>query len=629
MKVSRRDLAFALSKGVSGGTTVSGTMVAAYMAGISVFVTGGVGGVHYGASESFDVSADLTELGKTPVTVICAGIKSILDIGLTLEYLETQGVAVVTYGSNRDFPAFFSSKSGYQAPYNLETPLDVAAFIDRNLALGLNSGSVIGVPIPEESSIVGQEIEDAIQMALEESRSKKIIGKDVTPFILERVNQLTKGKSLEANISLIKNNAIVGAQIAAELSKIQKDDTQPIRTEYQGAKTSHHFSKHSNQVFSRRSTEKIYTGRPVLVGACNFDLLAVTESHDVLAEATNKGKLYQTYGGVARNIAECLSRLDHDPLLISAVGVDSQGEMVMDRLRELEMDSRGILVTSEAPTASYSAIMNSSGELLLGVGDMDIHDHITPDYIRDFEDDIKRAPIVIVDGNLTTEAIESVLVMCKKHQIPVWYEPADISKARKPFTTEDYDSITYISPNKRELQGIHATIMKRQEGMLNFNTDGIVDFKGPTEDQVIMLCIKMGRSVLSKIDCIVATLGEYGVLVLRNEHCDELFPLREQMSGRMVSGGLVSATHYPSANEDILPKERIISVSGAGDCLAGVMIASMLRGYDPHACVKAGLKAAYLSLQSHEAVAEQIVAENFTKESIEEWMTWSYRDLAV
>ena len=115
------------------------------------------------------------------------------------------------------------------------------------------------------------------------------------------------------------------------------------------------------------------------------------------------------------------------------------------------------------------------------------------------------------------------------------------------------------------MQGIHATIMKRQEGMLNFNTDGIVDFKGPTEDQVIMLCIKMGRSVLSKIDCIVATLGEYGVLVLRNEHCDELFPLREQMSGRMVSGGLVSATHYPSANEDILPKERIISVSGAGD----------------------------------------------------------------
>jgi len=130
LKVSRRDLAFALSKGVSGGTTVSGTMVAAYMAGISVFVTGGVGGVHYGASESFDVSADLTELGKTPVTVICAGIKSILDIGLTLEYLETQGVAVVTYGSNRDFPAFFSSKSGYQAPYNLETPLDVAAFIE-------------------------------------------------------------------------------------------------------------------------------------------------------------------------------------------------------------------------------------------------------------------------------------------------------------------------------------------------------------------------------------------------------------------------------------------------------------------------------------------------------------------
>ena len=157
---------------------------------------------------------------------------------------------------------------------------------------------------------------------------------------------------------------------------------------------------------------------------------------------------------------------------------------------------------------------------------------------------------------------------CQRHTFSiflVWFEPADISKARKPFTIEDYDSITYISPNKRELQSIHATITKKQEGMLNFNSEGIVDFQGPTEDQIINMCIRMGRNVLSKIDCLIITLGKYGVLVLRNEHCDERFPLQGRLSGRNASLGLASATHYPSASEDLLPQAQIKSVSGAGD----------------------------------------------------------------
>ncbi|KAH3710524.1 hypothetical protein DPMN_070008 [Dreissena polymorpha] len=198
VKTSRHDLAYVLSQGLNGGTTVSGTMVLAHMAGIPVFVTGGIGGVHRGAESTMDISADLTELGRTPVTVVSAGIKSILDIGRTLEYLETQGVCVATYGATNDFPAFFSRSSGFKAPYHVTSPYQVACMIEKNHELGLQSGSLIAVPIPLEFDTLGQEIETVIQSVVREAQDKGISGKEVTPYILKRVNDLTQGKSLQA-----------------------------------------------------------------------------------------------------------------------------------------------------------------------------------------------------------------------------------------------------------------------------------------------------------------------------------------------------------------------------------------------------------------------------------------------
>ncbi|RIA88375.1 pseudouridine-5'-phosphate glycosidase [Glomus cerebriforme] len=217
-KSSRRDLAYAVSQGLTGATTVSGTMAIAHRAGIRVFVTGGIGGVHRGAEQSMDVSADLVELGRTPVAVVCAGVKSILDIQKTLEYLETQGVSVTTFGETTDFPAFFLPRSGFKSPSNLRTVEECAALINANIQLQLNSGMLIAVPIPEHKAANANKVQKAIDIALTEA--KEINGKDVTPFLLKRVNEITQGDSLKSNISLLKNNAKIGSQIAKCLANL-------------------------------------------------------------------------------------------------------------------------------------------------------------------------------------------------------------------------------------------------------------------------------------------------------------------------------------------------------------------------------------------------------------------------
>jgi len=216
-KTSRRDLAAVVASGGDGSTTVSGTMVVARMAGIEVFVTGGIGGVHRGAEASMDVSADLTELGRTRMVVVCAGVKSILDIPRTLEVLETQGVGVVCLGAD-EFPAFFTRRSGVGAPLRVDSVDEVAAMASAAIAMDLGSGMLVAVPVPERDEARHESVERAIQEALREAEAGGIVGAAITPFLLGRIGQLTGGESLAANVALIKNNARVGAEIAAALA---------------------------------------------------------------------------------------------------------------------------------------------------------------------------------------------------------------------------------------------------------------------------------------------------------------------------------------------------------------------------------------------------------------------------
>lgn len=213
-KISRRDLPFVLARGGDGATTVAATMIAAAMTGIRVFVTDGIGGVHRGAAESFDISADLEEMKNSDVVVVCAGVKSMLDIGKTLEYLETSGIPVVAYGT-REFPAFYSRRSGFRNEYSLDTPEEIARLIRLKYDLGLKGGVLVACPIPEEDEIPLEKIESIIQLALDECETKGIRGKRVNPFVLDRVHQLSGGESLEATIRLVLNNAMLGARVAA------------------------------------------------------------------------------------------------------------------------------------------------------------------------------------------------------------------------------------------------------------------------------------------------------------------------------------------------------------------------------------------------------------------------------
>jgi len=220
-KASRRDLAVLCARGEDGATTVTTTMIIAHMAGIRFFATGGIGGVHRGAETTMDISADLEELGRTPVMVCCAGAKSILDLGLTLEYLETKGVPVIGYGTD-ELPAFYTRKSGFGVDYQLNTPAELAKAFHVKRELGLRGGLLVTNPIPEEYSMDKEVIDKAIAEAVEDAKKDGIHGKATTPYLLAKIKDLTGGDSLDSNIQLVYNNARLAARTACALQTLEQ-----------------------------------------------------------------------------------------------------------------------------------------------------------------------------------------------------------------------------------------------------------------------------------------------------------------------------------------------------------------------------------------------------------------------
>ncbi|KAM9807997.1 uncharacterized protein ACB057_005829 [Neosynchiropus ocellatus] len=586
IKVSRRDLPYVISKGLSGGTTVSATMIAAHRAGIPVFVTGGIGGVHRDGENSLDISADLTELGRTPIAVVSAGVKSILDIARTLEFLETQGVCVATYGPSKNFPAFFSPQSGFTSPYQVCDPEEAADLIGTALSLGLQSGVLLAVPIPEEHAAAGLQIEGAIQTAVKEASMKGITGKDVTPFILQRVNELTKGKSLQANIALIHNNAKVGSQIACALSARKTRRKTTISSDHKPKPSQSDIVSKIPFLLLQVLTCCVRTCRPpiqVVIGGINVDFIAKGKTKTLQFGQTNPGSVCQSFGGVGRNIADSLSRLGHRPLFISATGADEHSEAVFSYCKH--MNTSGVVKLEQQSTATYCAVITESGELSLGLGDMDIHQRITEDYVSRFEEQLSSATLVCLDGNIPTATINYVCSIAEKHGVNIWYEPTDSEKACKPFLSEAWKSLSYSSPNLAELCAMNRTLGLRTPEVLPSSLE-----------EVLNVAMTLSRPLLEHLHCLVVTLGPFGVLVSGEHEAGSvnLTPTQKKEKRKLC------ALHYPAL---AVTSEETMNVSGAGDSLAGAMMAGMIQRRDTDTCVRMGLLAARLSLASPHPIA--------------------------
>ncbi|KAH8412284.1 hypothetical protein KR009_000987 [Drosophila setifemur] len=564
IKCSRRDLPFVVAKKQSGGTTVAATMIIAHEVGIKVFATGGIGGVHRDGHDSLDVSADLSELGRTPVAVVCSGVKSILDIPRTLEYLETQGVCVSSYDSPGGvFPDFYTRDSGCKVPYNLANPQEAAELLRSWQELKLQSGVVIGVPLPVEFAADKTKIEEAIKEATAQAKEQGISGKDVTPFLLSAIAKITKGSSLQSNIALIKNNAKVAAQIAVSLSQ----------------------SSTGNNKYAGKTIQK----KPLVVGASILDLsfkVADQKGDMHLDGATYSAIAKQAAGGVGRNIAEGIYKLYGDVNLISAVGNDQMGQTLLQMMPQALQ--KGLILEETKATSLCSLIFDKFGDCKLILGNMDIHQSITPETLQAHHEFFREAPLVVMDSNISEKAMESILQLAEKNRIPVFFEPTDMFIAGKPFKLlpDLTKNIRLIKPNLHELKTIVEAI-----------TNETVEWK-PNSKLPRSELLHEAKSLIKKIDahfnCIIATLGNHGVLLSYRPDADEdarvLLDLNKSTSPH--------CTRFYAAPQ----VSNIVNVSGAGDSFCAGFITGLLQGRLLTECVAFGFVAAERALQSESAV---------------------------
>ncbi|ORZ30172.1 Indigoidine synthase A like protein-domain-containing protein [Catenaria anguillulae PL171] len=646
-KTSRRDFAPVLARKGNGATTVSGTMVVAEKAGIDVFVTGGIGGVHRGAETTFDVSADLTELGRTPVAVICAGVKSILDIPKTLEYLETQGVTVTTHAPTPDFPAFYTPTSGLVSPNHSPTIGECASIIYHNRALNLRSGVVIAVPNPDAAD--ADLIQRAVDQAVRESHEQGISGKDATPFLLARVAELTGGKSLEANIGLIRNNAKVGAQIAVALAR--------MRVASAGASPSAVASAFTPATNNNDTKNK---KRPVLIGGLVMDITSTLASAELVSGSSYPGRVTQTPGGVARNMTEALHRVcpGANPVLVSATGGDVAGSMLVQSMAQLGLATHGVIQACDARTAVYSALHTGQGELVTAVADMDIlKSQVTADRACKLVSE-SRASLVVVDGNVDDKVFGAVVDACATSKVPapVIFEPTSIPKSTAmPWLR---GGVTYATPNTAELEAmanawreahnrawpehvndalvqeipIEGVKSATQAAAGDNNEDG-----GMGVPELIDSVMGSALVVTDRIPRLLIKCGAQGVVYIERLTRD----FREPKASWSMAGELKPfvahaswawAGAFKALASDAMyvvgwsrPQKggvKVKNVTGAGDTLVGVFVG----GLSEHGCelgqvpaiVASARRAAERTVESDLAVSEELGPDVFTGGAEEE-----------
>ncbi|PGH06839.1 hypothetical protein AJ80_08112 [Polytolypa hystricis UAMH7299] len=514
MKVSRRDLGYICGlglngKGMYGGTTVAGTMVLAHLAGIKVFATGGLGGVHRGGENSMDISADLTELGRTPVAVVSSGCKSFLDIPRTLEYLETEGVLVGTFADGRqgsiDFPAFYTRESGIKAQRVIEDEAEAAAIIFAQNALRLSSGLLFANPVPSEYSLLKDEMDAIISQAIELAEAQGAHGSDNTPFVLAKIKELTGGRSVIANRALVEANVKCGTKVAVELAKLEKEQgTVGGDRHMPGAigtfKEPSEPASIKDDMGDPVSPAELYSAPEILekasvlvAGSLAIDFTCdytpytqkqgIKADHSPTLHTSNPSAIHQTLGGVGHNVALAASYMGSSVLFCSVVADDLSGRAALSALTKSSLRPQGIQVlgpTTGARTAQYVAINDSKKDLMLAMADMSILD--TSDSHFDFtgfwEPLVHRTQPnwTVLDTNWSPQALSKWASLAKKHGSKIALEPVSTAKAERLFSHKHgskpvigpsnavpHNSIDLATPNRYELAAMYT--VARETGL--------------------------------------------------------------------------------------------------------------------------------------------------------------------
>ncbi|CAF9902788.1 MAG: hypothetical protein ALECFALPRED_000019 [Alectoria fallacina] len=633
-------------------------MVLAHLAGIKVFATGGLGGVHSGGESSLDVSADLTELGRTRMAVVSSGCKSFLDIPRTLEYLETQGVCVATFSDGRDgeveFPAFWTRDSGSRSPLTIENEKEAAAMMYAQQALPLTSGLLFANPIPAQYSIAKNEMNTVIAQALHDARESGSAGSENTPFVLKRIREITNGDSVTANRALVETNVARGTKLAVHLSNLEQGRqywTTGARkrssqlTDASAVKAARSLNASSDTIRtafpSTNAVDVIVAGSLAIDLSCDYirPLTASLSSQPQL-HTSNPASITQTLGGVGQNVATALHYLRSLPRLCSSIADDLAGSTALNLLAERGLQTVGIQTRGPGShTAQYVAVNDAQKHMVLAMADMNILEDTSGDFDSLWKPhfDACKPKWLVVDANWHSNTLRKWLDAAKTSGAKVAFEPVSAAKSRRAFPAKLRSNaglaavpnhlISLATPNALELSSMHdaasdAGLFDREDwwrviDSIGLSSSGSRDkLVSVTNNSLVDQGVpQQSLRLLPFIPCILTTMGEHGVLMTQMlRPGDDLlispdaapYVLSRSTDGNDIVGGVYMRLFPPV---ETVSRDEIVSVNGVGDTFLGVLIAGLTKEKPKNIVdlVDIAQRGSVMTLKSKEAVSPQIL----------------------
>ncbi|UNI14789.1 hypothetical protein JDV02_001385 [Purpureocillium takamizusanense] len=643
-KASRRDISYLVGMGLAGrkihgGTTIAGTMLLARLAGIRVFGTGGLGGVHRGGESSMDISADLTELGRTRVAVISSGCKGFLDIPRTLEYLETQGCLVSTFADGRtgniDFPAFWARDSGTRSPSVVYTEKEAAAMILAQERLGIESGMLFANPIPEEFGVPSADMSAAIELAVREAVEKGFTGSKNTPYVLQRLKEITGEKAIIANKALVTSNIIRATNVSVELSRMLAADAGPVMSSVNIP-----FARDKEPAGSDRPAvtplaEILVAGAVAVDLSCDFKSTRAGETAPQ-PHTSNPAQISQSIGGVGHNVALAahLASKQARVQFCSMVGDDVAGSTVLSSLEAAGLG--GVFVRKldrqshpGSRTAQYVAVNDGSKNLVMAMADMGIFRQHVSDELRESAVSLTSPKWTVVDGNWAAKNIKAWIKTATDHNSKVAFEPVSVEKSQGLFGPQrgvpklgvfPSASVDLASPNTYELAAMYTAA--KENGYLELGDwFDIIDAFGMTgaRERFVRLTSPaltdagvpvQSVNLLPYIPTLITKLGANGVLLtmllgrddplLRDRDAEEFILTRAAPKHESVGG--IYMRLFPAAET----VRDIVSVNGVGDTFLGVLISGLAQGGRVEHLIDVAQRGAVLTLRSAESVSPQL-----------------------